>query len=94
MKRGEQYDYIIDYNTADLTFTPNRLITNQSRIIVEFEYANQAYVRSVVFYNLNYHRKNHRISLNSYQEQDASNQPLFQELDDDQKRFLASLGIL
>lgn len=92
LQRGEQYDYIIDYNTADLTFTPNRLITNQSRIIVEFEYANQAYVRSVLFYNLNYQRKNHRFSLNSYREQDASNQPLFQELDDDQKRFLAGLG--
>lgn len=92
LKRGEQYDYIIDYNTADLTFTPNRLVTNQSRIIVEFEYANQAYVRSVIFYNLNYQRKNHRISLNSYREQDASNQPLFQELNDDQKRFLAGLG--
>jgi len=92
LKRGEQYDYIIDYNTADLTFTPNRLITNQSRIIVEFEYANQAYVRSILFYNLNLQRKNHRFTLNSYQEQDASNQPLFQELDDDQKRFLAGLG--
>lgn len=92
LQRGEQYDYIIDYNTADLTFTPNRLITNQSRIIVEFEYANQAYVRSVLFYNLNLNRKNHRFSFNSYREQDAANQPLFQELDDDQKRFLASIG--
>lgn len=92
LQRGEQYDYIIDYNTADLTFTPNRLITNQSRIIVEFEYANQAYVRSVLFYNLNFQRKNHRFSFNSYREQDASNQPLFQELDDEQKRFLAGVG--
>ncbi len=92
LQRGEQYDYVIDYNTADLSFTPNRLITNQSRIIVEFEYANQAYVRSVLFYNLNFNRKNHRFSFNSYNEQDASNQPLFQELDDDQKRFLATIG--
>ncbi len=92
LKRGEQYDYVIDYNTADLVFTPNRLITNQSRIIVEFEYANQAYVRSIAYYNLNYSTERHQIRLNSYQEQDAPSQPLFQELDDSQKLFLQGLG--
>jgi hypothetical protein len=92
LKRGEQYDYIIDYNTADITFTPQRLITNQSRIIVEFEYANQAYVRSILNYNVSYLRKNHRFHFNTYQEQDAGSQPLFQELDDNQRLFIRDAG--
>jgi hypothetical protein len=91
-QRGEQYEYIIDYNTAELTFTPNRLITNQSRIIVEFEYANQAYVRSLIFYQLQYSKREHQFRFTTYREQDAPNQPLFQELNDDQRRFLSQLG--
>jgi len=91
-QRGEQYEYIIDYNTAELTFTPNRLITNQSRIIVEFEYANQAYVRSLVFYQLQYRKRDHQFRFTSYREQDAPSQPLFQELNDEQRLFLSQLG--
>lgn len=91
-QRGEQYEYIIDYNTADLTFTPNRLITNQSRIIVEFEYANQAYVRSLVFYQLQYRNRDHQLRFTTYREQDAPSQPLFQELNEEQRLFLSQLG--
>lgn len=92
LQRGEQYDYVIDYNTADLTFTPNRIITNQSRIIAEFEYANQAFVRSIIHYQASYERARWEVGFNTYREADSRGQPLFQELDDAQKTFLSGLG--
>lgn len=92
LKRGEQYDYVIDYNTADLIFTPNRIITNQSRIIVEFEYANQAYLRTIASYSAQYEQKNWDLSFHTYREGDSPNQPLFQELNAEQRLFLRDAG--
>ncbi len=48
MTRGEQADYTIDYGIGTITFTNNRLITSDSRIIVEFEYTEKQYSRSII----------------------------------------------
>lgn len=49
MVRGEGNDYTIDYNTGELTFTTQRVITNISRIVVDFEYSDRFYNRSLIF---------------------------------------------
>jgi len=46
MARGETKDYTIDYSVGEVTFTSRRLITDASRIVVDFEYSDRQYTRS------------------------------------------------
>ncbi|GAB3872494.1 hypothetical protein GCM10028824_22950 [Hymenobacter segetis] len=46
--RGFDADYTIDYNLAEVTFTPRHLITRNSRIKIDFEYSDLNYSRSLV----------------------------------------------
>ncbi len=46
LKRGEANDYVIDYSNAQITFTPNKLITSASRITIDFEYTDRRFNRN------------------------------------------------
>lgn len=81
MLRGEQNDYVIDYNSGEITFTPNRLITRYSRIVVEFQYSDRNYARSVVRFGGAYDLGNWSFHANYFTEQDNKNQPFQQSLD-------------
>ncbi|MBK8847077.1 MAG: hypothetical protein IPO27_11210 [Bacteroidetes bacterium] len=90
--RGAQSDYIIDYNTAEITFTPRRLINTFMRIVVEFQYSDKNYVRTMLAVNDEWRYKKWKLNFNFYNEQDSKNQPLLQELDDSSKIILANAG--
>jgi len=47
--RGEDDDYIIDYNAAEITFTQKHLLSSINRISVEFEYVPDIYLSSYTF---------------------------------------------
>lgn len=93
LTRGQENDYTIDYNTAELTFTPNMLVSSEKRVIVEFEYTDKHYTRINLFSN-NELSVNDRWSLhvNYYQEQDLKNQSIQPELSVEQKLFLSTMG--
>ncbi len=46
--RGIDQDYVIDYNRGELTFMPRILINRFQRILVEYEYVDQDYLRTLV----------------------------------------------
>jgi len=92
LTRGEEFDYIINYNTGELTFTPNVLITKEKRIVVEFEYAERDYARSMFFVSSGITNNKLNVRLNAFSEQDLKNQPLQQDFSDEQKEFLSEIG--
>ena len=90
LKRGDNEDYTIDYNTSQITFTPKRIITAYSRITVEFEYSDKNYSRTLTTVNSEHTFKSWGFRFNYYNEQDSKNRPLLQSLDDEKKRFIGS----
>ena len=73
LQRGENNAYVIDYNRAELRFTPKMIITANTRIIVEYEFATQSYVRSLYATESTIENDKWRFDLNIYNEQDSKN---------------------
>ncbi|MBU6324649.1 MAG: hypothetical protein KJS92_04100 [Bacteroidetes bacterium] len=95
MERGLNKDYVIDYNIGEITFNPNRIITAFSRILVEFQYSDRNYTRSVSTADLNWKKGAHTYQAGVFSESDLKNQPLLQNLDlFDSSRNLDARSIL
>ena len=92
LNRGIDNDYVIDYNTAEITFTNKFLITKDKRINVEFEYSDKSYAQSILYSKQKFKSEKTQISFTLYSQQDWKNQNYLQELSDSDKKTLSENG--
>ena len=92
LKRGENYDYTIDYNLAELSFTTHRLITKDSRVVVEYEYSDKNYAKFTVANSNLYTTKNSEFWLNILSDHESKSQPINADYSDEEKQILADAG--
>lgn len=92
IERGEDKDYLIDYNTAEITFTTTYPITSNMRIHVEFQESEENFTRFISYNFVQYQADNFKVKLNLYNESDSKNQSLQQDLSEVQKEVLSNAG--
>ncbi|NJC27494.1 hypothetical protein [Neolewinella antarctica] len=92
LTRGLDGDYIIDYNLAELTFSTRRIITRDSRITAEYEFADQRYVRTLATASTRYDRNRYSAYVNAYTQQDSRTATGDLELNANQRQQLSDAG--
>jgi hypothetical protein len=92
LERGESNDYIIDYNAGEIIFTPLFPITSEMRINVEYQYSERTYTRFVAYGGITHERDDWSIGGYVYSENDVKNQPLQQNLSEEQVAILQDAG--
>ncbi|MCS7017755.1 MAG: hypothetical protein RMJ87_07660 [Cytophagales bacterium] len=93
LTRGFNYDYVIDYNTGEITFTNRVVITRFSRVRVDVEFVSQNYARSIL-------QAGHQQQIGErvevfgqfYRERDNPRNPLLVQLSNEDRQLLANIG--
>ena len=92
MKRGENYDYTINYNTGEITFTNNRPIYKQDFITASYNYTNRNYTRFLASGNLQHKNEKLKLGINWFLESDNKNAPISLNINNKEREVLAIAG--
>ena len=92
LQRGENNQYMIDYNAGEIIFTSLFPMTSEMRIQVEYQYSDQSYTRFVTYGGVKHERESWHIGGYLYSENDVKNQPLQQNLSEEQIEILKNAG--
>jgi hypothetical protein len=92
LTRGFDYDYVIDYNQAEITFTPRVIITKYTRMRVDFEFSDRNYSRTTTQASHLQSSKQGWYYFDYFSEKDNPNKPLTQSVSDSDKQYLATIG--
>ena len=94
LTRGENNDYTIEYANGQITFTRHRLITAESRIVIDFEYIDEEYRRNLYTGrgSITLGQEKLRLGATFFHEADDKNDPLGIILTDADRTTLASAG--
>lgn len=92
LERGENNDYVIDYNAGEIIFTTLFPITSEMRINIEYQYSERSYTRFVTYGGVTHEAETWSIGGYVYSENDIKNQPLQQNLSAEQIAILQAAG--
>src|SRR5690606_17020562 len=92
LERGENKDYIINYNAGEIIFNPTFPITSEMRITVDYQFSERNYSRLIVYGGGNYDSEKLKLGVSIYSENDSKNSPLQQNLSEEQVEILANAG--
>lgn len=92
--RGQNNDYIIEYGTGEIYFQPRRLITAQSRIVVDFQFTERIFPRNFLAAKAKTDWLDGKLSLQTtyLSESDDEGSPIDFNLTDEQRRRVAEAG--
>jgi hypothetical protein len=93
LQPGAGGDYLIDYDRAELTFTPRRPIGRDSRIVVQYQYLSDGYRRGLTYADGEL-RLGQRAGIRAafFQESDDPGRAAGEALSDSQRAALARAG--
>ena len=92
IERGKDKDYVINYNAGEIIFNTKFPIMADMRIQVDYQVSEKNYNSFVGFSNIIIKKNKFTHNISYYNENDLKNQPLLQNLSDDQKEILTSAG--
>ncbi|MBT4915940.1 MAG: hypothetical protein HON66_03850, partial [Formosa sp.] len=92
LSRGATKDYIIDYNSGEITFNSTYPITSEMRVTVDYQSSTRNYSRFIGYAGSQFKTDKWSFGASVYNESDLKNQPLQQSIGSDQIAILSTAG--